>query len=73
MWELRPETTAPGVGGDAEDQPPVIAGAVVRGDAAGAEVKLPDKPGPYRLFVLVKDGHGGAATANAPLLVLDGR
>ena len=69
VWELRAETTEPGVGGDPEKEPRLVDGAVTKGDAAGAEIKLPDKPGPYRLFVEVKDGHGGAATANVPLLV----
>jgi hypothetical protein len=32
-------------------------------------VRLPSKPGGYRIFAFVHDDHGGAAVANVPLLV----
>ena len=72
MWELRREATKLGIGGDAEEGPDLTGGAVVRGDAKGATVRVPKEVGAYRLFVIVRDGHGGAATANVPLLVEGG-
>ena len=61
-WELRREATKLGIGGDAEEGPDLVGGAVVRGDAKGATVRVPKEAGAYRLFVVVRDGHGGAAT-----------
>jgi hypothetical protein len=66
-WVLQEEVAKPSTGGDREVVPPLIEGAI-RGEGAEVEVNLPEKPGPYRLYVYVRDGHGGAATANVPLL-----
>jgi hypothetical protein len=49
--------------------PPAVANSIVNADTARPEVKAPDKPGIYRLYVWVKDGKGHAATANAPFEV----
>ena len=49
--------------------PPEVKGAVLEGGADGARVRMPEDPGPYRLFVHAYDSAGGAATANVPLLV----
>lgn len=68
-WVLQGEQEKPGSGGDAEDAPPVYEDAIVSADARGAEVRLPEEPGGYRIFVYVSDERGGAATANVPLLV----
>ena len=68
-WELREEPAEPTAGGDAQKTPPTHPAAIVRGDARGAELRLPDKPGAYRLFAFVHDGQGGAAVANVPILV----
>ena len=68
-WELREEPSKPTAGGDPQQTPPTVAGTIERGDARGADVRLPTKPGPYRLFVSVHDDHGGAAVANVPILV----
>lgn len=70
-WELRAEGSY-GAGGDPERVPPEVRGAVMRGDARGVEARLPAEPGAFRLFVTVRDGKGGAATANVPLLARAG-
>jgi hypothetical protein len=63
-WELQAEGTPRG-GGDAEPDPPKFPDAVLDAEPAGARVKLPAEPGKaYRVFVTVRDGRGGAATAN---------
>jgi hypothetical protein len=58
-----------GIGGDREEEPPVFNEAIIRGDLRGAQVRLPSEAGLYRLFVAVRDNHGGAATANVPVRV----
>ena len=68
-WQLRSESTATQVGGDSEAIPPLINGAVKNRNAPEANVKAPDQPGAYRLFVYVYDGQGQAAHANIPFLV----
>jgi hypothetical protein len=68
-WELRPESTDKRTGGDREEVPPTIEGAVVEADGFSARVRLPEKPGAYRVFVFLVDEHSGAATANVPVLV----
>ena len=68
-WVLQEEVEKPSTGGDREVVPPVIEAAVRGGDDGTVDVTMPQKPGPYRLYVYVRDDHGGAATANVPLLV----
>ena len=68
-WVLQEEVAKPSTGGDREVVPPVIEGAVTGGEDDIVDVKVPDRPGAYRLYVYVHDGQGGAATANVPLLV----
>jgi len=66
---LRPESGNYALGGAQQQGMPNVPGAVTQSSATGAQVKLPNSGGGYRLFVFVRDDHGGAATANAPLLV----
>jgi hypothetical protein len=68
-WELREEPTHPTSGGDAQQTPPTHPNAIERSDDKTAVIKLPAKPGGYRLFAFVHDSTGGAAVANVPLLV----
>jgi len=58
------------VGGDVEQRPAVVPDCIVMADAAGeATVRLPRKPGAYRLFVTVRDGHGSGCMDNWPFAV----
>lgn len=68
-WLLQAEAQELGVGGDAEAVPPKFPDAIISGTADGAEIRLPEGGGGYRLFVTVRDGQGGAAVANVPLYV----
>jgi hypothetical protein len=70
QWEVREESSDRREGGDAERPPPAVPDAIVRADDRGfAEVRMPSKPGAYRLFVTVTDGHGSGAVDNWPFLV----
>lgn len=68
-WTLRFDPEMYGSGGDHEDAPAELAGAIVSSSADGAEVKLPAEGGLYRLFAVVRDGRGSAAVANVPFRV----
>jgi hypothetical protein len=68
-WVLQREPASYGTGGDTEVAPPVVPEAIVRTSPQDVELKLPRDGGGYRLFAYVRDDHGGAATANVPLLV----
>ena len=69
-WEVREESSDRREGGDAERPPPAVADAIVRSDDRGAaEIRMPEKPGAYRLFVTVTDGHGSGAVDNWPFFV----
>ena len=68
-WLLQRDPGEFGTGGDREEEPPVFDEAIIHGDLHGAQVRLPTEAGLYRLFVNVRDNHGGAATANVPLRV----
>ncbi len=68
-WVLRPESGEYQTGGDYRPTLPAVEGTILDGRADGATVRMPDAPGPYRLFVYAWDDTGKAATANVPLLV----
>jgi hypothetical protein len=69
-WEVRRESSDHQVGGDVEQRPAVVPDCIVMADAAGeATVRLPRKPGAYRLFVTVRDGHGSGCMDNWPFAV----
>src|SRR4051812_13113672 len=56
-WELLPEPTQVGEGGDREDRPAAIQNALSDNANGKARLKAPEKEGAYRLFVYVTDGH----------------
>jgi len=68
-WEVRNESGAHHEGGDRESEPPAVADAIASVQGGNLVLRAPDVPGPYRLYVYVYDGFGGAATANFPFLV----
>ena len=68
-WALRPESGDYVTGGDFRASLQDIDNSILESDSNGARVRMPDEPGPYRLFYTVYDAAGNAATANVPLLV----
>ncbi len=67
-WEVKPESTDLGDGGDYESEPESIPG-LVNGEGPTVDMTAPQKPGAYRLFVYAFDGHNHAAHANIPFYV----
>lgn len=68
-WELLPEATKVGEGGDHEDKPEVMKmNAKETGDGI-ISILTPKNAGAYRLFVYVEDGKNKVATANIPFYV----
>lgn len=68
-WFVQAETTDRREGGDREAAPPVIANRIRHARDGRVEFVAPDMPGPYRLFVVVRDGQGGASADNFPFYV----
>jgi hypothetical protein len=68
-WALTGDAMSYETGGDARPAPRTYRGSIVQAGAAGAELRMPNRPGRYRLSVVVRDGRGGAAVANVPLRV----
>lgn len=73
-WELLPEPTQVGEGGDFEARPKAVEN-VISGiaNSGQATLKAPDKEGAYRLFVYITDGNNNVATANLPFFVKNER
>jgi hypothetical protein len=73
-WDLRPDVSDnPNVGGDFEPDVKPIDGAVTASPGQTAEIRVPETPGNYRIFVYAGDPHGNAATANRAIRVEAGR
>ncbi|MGB5346903.1 MAG: glycoside hydrolase family 2 TIM barrel-domain containing protein, partial [Woeseia sp.] len=68
-WVLRPDSDEFVTGGDFRPDLPDIPDAVLESSASSVRLRMPEEPGPYRLFVYAYDDAGNAATANVPLLV----
>jgi len=68
-WELLPEATKVGEGGDHEDKPAAV--QLVSKEAGKGKITMtaPRQEGAYRLFVYVRDGQNNVATANIPFYV----
>lgn len=68
-WTLMADPMTYVTAGDEIPVPPSFPERIVSADSDGCELVLPEAPGVYRLFVVVKDPAGNAATANLPLFV----
>lgn len=69
-WEVLPEATQVGEGGDFERKPEAVENLITDRSGKGqATLKAPAKEGAYRLFVYVTDGNNNVATANLPFYV----
>lgn len=66
-WTVMAESKDVRHGGDAEAVPPKFPQALDKVQGPGCTVVVPPA-GAYRLFLVVRDGKGGASTANLPFL-----
>lgn len=65
-WEVMEESADLKTGGDFETKPQSLPGLVQTTQDGEILLKAPAKPGAYRLFAYVFDGHGHAAHVNIP-------
>jgi hypothetical protein len=68
-WELLPEPTKVGEGGDFEERPKPINNLLSGISAGEIKVTTPSVEGAYRLFVYATDGNNNVATANLPFYI----
>lgn len=69
-WEILPEPTKVGEGGDYEAKPKALEPSYISaGNDGKGKLKAPQAEGAYRLFVYITDGHNNVATANLPFYV----
>lgn len=68
-WEILPESTDLGMGGDFESRPETMLAIEV--EQAEIELDAPKSPGAYRLFIYATDSGNRSATANIPFFVED--
>lgn len=69
-WRVLAESTDRKIGGDPEGVPPDWSACVRPLSDGRCLVLAPEAPGAYRLFLYVRDGRGGGASANFPFRVL---
>jgi hypothetical protein len=68
-WLIREETSDRRFGGDPEAAPPAVQDVVVESNGATATLRVPQKTGAYRVFLYVRNQHGGGSAANFPFYV----
>ncbi|MCP5536584.1 MAG: hypothetical protein H7A51_10185 [Akkermansiaceae bacterium] len=68
-WKIAGESTDHKAGGDAEAVPPETPIKVSSTGDGRWHFKAPAKAGEYRLFLVVRDGHGAASAENFPFRV----
>jgi len=66
-WEILPESTDLGMGGDFESRPETLLNMEI--EQAEVEIDAPITPGAYRLFIYATDDGDRSATANIPFFV----
>lgn len=66
-WLVKPESTAQSVGGDFEDAIDALHVSIRETSPLAAAITLPDVPGAYRVFAIVRDGTGRAGYVNMPV------
>ena len=66
-WALRADPTSYETGGDQRPAPRRYRESIMNAGLSGAELRMPGRPGKYRVSVVVRDDRGGAAVANLPL------
>jgi hypothetical protein len=71
-WALACDPMVYETEGDDRPAPRAYPEAIVRAGPTAVELRMPGRPGAYRLSVVVRDGRGGAAVANLPLHVKGG-
>jgi hypothetical protein len=65
-WVLMEESQATSTGGDFEEKPRALPDHITHPNASQITLRVPAKPGAYRLFAYAFDGQGHAAHANIP-------
>jgi hypothetical protein len=66
-WEILPESTDLGMGGDYESRPETLLS--MESEQSEIELDAPNTPGAYRLFIYATDDGNRSATANIPFFV----
>lgn len=68
-WQVRSERAEQTVAGESERQTAIHPECIIRTEGPRATIRMPEAPGAYRLFVFVRDGHGGGSSENAAFYV----
>lgn len=68
-WSVIPESDVQSMGGDFEDSIKPVKVSIKQSNNQ-ATITMPAREGAYRIFVTVRDGQGGAGTANLPIFVV---
>lgn len=71
QWEMTTELPRAYLSEEIATPTEIVPGCVLQAYGMQAIIQAPQKPGRYRLFVRVFDGHGSMATANIPIQVKD--
>jgi hypothetical protein len=68
VWDVMPESTDLGEGGDFESTPESMP-QLIHGKGTVIELEAPANSGAYRIFIYANDGRGHTAHANIPFYV----